>query len=595
MDYRIKVGLDFGTHQTKVCIERSENGTNYKEYEYLEWEEGIFTFPSVIQINKDHTLRFGSVEKSTCLYGKKLRPLNKPKLQAEPEEPVFHELEEPTCTKKDRFGNDVVYKLSELYGIDKSKRKPSKKEYSEYNDWKNNCDKIQEEYNEKLKVWELIEKFNKTNNTPKPQKPILPEEPVLSGFDYDYEYKKASQTDKERYSRYLDKKKNLEQRNYQEYKKKHQEWETLIKEIKVKNKELIDDYNESIKDHPMVFRHFKQACFAYEDYNWPFVIGAKELCIIYLTFTLLKIHQKENSVFDVIMGIPTGKDKFKEKQSLAMECIVKAFFLAENQFKYDLPKFLSTRYETLINSIKNLDKEYNPYNYSDYNLNYARILPEAFAALFTLTENGKIPNGMNMYIDIGGGTTDISFFTIDEKKPKIYSYESIPKGLNFILEENKVNVNSFDKKEFKNFTTKQLKERYKEYLKNVKEKVNRITQSLIEEATNINKRGEMINRLNKRPLIYSGGGSTEEKLREKYFAFNDIVQINEKLDITKFINSNLSNEQLFILATAYGLAKWNKYEDDINIASIKEFLSAAKEEYGNNQEGKKEDYNLSDT
>lgn len=59
--------------------------------------------------------------------------------------------------------------------------------------------------------------------------------------------------------------------------------------------------------------------------------------------------------------------------------------------------------------------------------------------------------------------------------------------------------------------------------------------------------------------------------------------------------SNLSNEQLFILATAYGLAKWNKYEDDINIASIKEFLSAAKEEYGNNQEGKKEDYNLSDT
>lgn len=238
MDYRIKVGLDFGTHQTKVCIERSENGTNYNEYEFFEWEDGVFAFPSVIQINKDHTLLYGRVEESTCLYGKKLRPIKKPKLQEEPEEPVFHKVEEPTCTRKDRFGNNVTYKLSELYGIDNSKKEPLKEEYSEYNDWKINCDKIKKEYNEKLKLWELQEKFNKRNNAPKPQKPILPEEPLLPGFDYDYEYKKANKQDKENYNRFLEYKGFIEKRHCQDYEKNTKHGKFRQKKLRPKIKNL---------------------------------------------------------------------------------------------------------------------------------------------------------------------------------------------------------------------------------------------------------------------------------------------------------------------------------------------------------------------
>lgn len=262
----------------------------------------------------------------------------------------------------------------------------------------------------------------------------------------------------------------------------------------------------------MIFRHFKQACFASENYNWPFVIEAKDLCITYLTFILIKIYQKENSFFEVTIGVPTGEKQFKEKQALAMECIVKAFLLAEKQFRYDISKFLSARYELLVESIKNLDKEYNPNNYKEYNRNYARILPEAFAALFTLTDNGKISKGMNLFIDIGGGTTDISFFTINKNEPKIYSYESISKGLNFILEENKINVDSIYKKEIQNVSEKQINRRYSEYLKDVKEKINSITQRLIDKSVESRKKSELINKLKKRPLIYTGGGSTEKKL-----------------------------------------------------------------------------------
>ena len=57
----ITVGLDFGTHQTKICIENSDSPL-HKTYEFYEWEEGVYAFPSIIQINKDHTLRYGNID-----------------------------------------------------------------------------------------------------------------------------------------------------------------------------------------------------------------------------------------------------------------------------------------------------------------------------------------------------------------------------------------------------------------------------------------------------------------------------------------------------------------------------------------------------
>ena len=58
------------------------------------------------------------------------------------------------------------------------------------------------------------------------------------------------------------------------------------------------------------------------------------------------------------------------------------------------------------------------------------VFPEAYACLNPLISQGKLATGMSLMIDIGGGTTDISFFTIENNKPQVYDFYSINKGLN---------------------------------------------------------------------------------------------------------------------------------------------------------------------
>ena len=63
----IRVGLDFGTHQTKICIQRTpDEGRGEPNYEFfkfidLKGNEQYF-LPSLIQINKDDTLSYGYVD-----------------------------------------------------------------------------------------------------------------------------------------------------------------------------------------------------------------------------------------------------------------------------------------------------------------------------------------------------------------------------------------------------------------------------------------------------------------------------------------------------------------------------------------------------
>ena len=63
---RITVGLDFGTHQTKLCIEDKADINNpiysFFPFEDLEGKKNII-LPSIIQINKDNTLSYGFVDK----------------------------------------------------------------------------------------------------------------------------------------------------------------------------------------------------------------------------------------------------------------------------------------------------------------------------------------------------------------------------------------------------------------------------------------------------------------------------------------------------------------------------------------------------
>ena len=83
----ITVGLDFGTHQTKICIENSDTPL-HKTYEFYEWEDGVYALPSIIQINKDHTLRYGSIDLDTCLEARKKKIIEDPGELIFPKQPV---------------------------------------------------------------------------------------------------------------------------------------------------------------------------------------------------------------------------------------------------------------------------------------------------------------------------------------------------------------------------------------------------------------------------------------------------------------------------------------------------------------------------
>ena len=87
MNNEIKIGLDFGTHQTKICVQRTpDEGRGEPNYEFflftdLQGNKQYF-LPSVIQINKDDTLSYGYVDSQ--------------KMKAQPDKPtkMVVELEE---------------------------------------------------------------------------------------------------------------------------------------------------------------------------------------------------------------------------------------------------------------------------------------------------------------------------------------------------------------------------------------------------------------------------------------------------------------------------------------------------------------------
>ena len=64
------VGFDFGTHQTKICIEDRSDVERpiYKFWRFKTENGNSYALPTVIQINNDDTLTYGAVERSKVKY-----------------------------------------------------------------------------------------------------------------------------------------------------------------------------------------------------------------------------------------------------------------------------------------------------------------------------------------------------------------------------------------------------------------------------------------------------------------------------------------------------------------------------------------------
>lgn len=444
----IKVGLDFGTHQTKICIKTYPNEDvqhpifEFFKFKDLEGKDSYF-LPSEAQINSDGTLSYGFINS--------------------PKEKVYTKSD--IDNKDDVTTWDISEKVAELYLKYKTPQ-------STYDD---------------LSV--LISMLNAYKEKKKINRPSL--EPLL----------------------------------------------------------IIEDDN--------FFRYFKQATFSEREWNKK--ISCEILSIWYLSYVIFLLEEKYGANFSINMGIPVGEKSFKDKKMYATTILLSAYHLVEDVYGNNLQAFLDEKVDELI---KKTEKIFSTEQLKDeYNIN---IFPEAFACLNTLTSAGKLSNGMSLIADIGGGTTDISFFTIDQNKPLIYRYWSMPKGLNYIAEKS-----GFSYKQG-TLSQKAKKEILNEFYQEEKNIIAKLIADLIKQLsqeTDIPK-SNLLNALKNRIIVYNGGGSTEEKLINPISYFNDVKLVDSNMwKETNMTDKSEVSKLCPLLTTAYGLSL-SESDDEVNVSKF---------------------------
>ena len=317
-----------------------------------------------------------------------------------------------------------------------------------------------------------------------------------------------------------------------------------------------------------LIRYFKQAAFRTNTIPGLSQTNAMFFSCWYLAYILFDLEKLYGQDFAIQMGAPSDSGHLHETQQIAVRILVSAYHLVEDEFKNDKEAFLATDMRTLVEKTKILP--YSDELKNEYNI---LVFPEAYACLKPLPSRGKIANGMNLMVDIGGGTTDISFFTIekDEKSkvtiPQVYDFFSIDKGLNFLTDA----TSNSEKKDLDSNVKSEseiIHERYIEFFNAIRKECQGLLKRLsIEFHRQSSLSNSVLNdALKNRPIIYSGGGSTFQSLRDKYEGFSEIMHISDKQwdaqsvrDIDEICKLGLCP----ILSTAYGLSIHAK---DDNIA-----------------------------
>ena len=460
MNDEIKIGLDFGTHQTKICVRRTpDEGRGESNYEFFKFTnlQGIeeYFLPSVIQINDDDTLSYGYVDSA--------------RMKPEPDEPV---------------------KQSVL---------------------------LEEEFDAVEKAIQLYDKYATDKNSPEDMN-------ILSEM-----------------------------------------LKIRLQKIKVrnarKNEEAEKEYDKLLYDYKNaknVFRYFKQATFIGGEWNRITIISNRTLCVWYLAYVIFLLEEKFGTDFSINMGIPADEETYEVKKRLAVEILAAAYHLVENVYNNDFSSFLNEKYQVLLSKTENM--RYSKELKEEYVIN---IFPEAYASLSALTSRGKLPTGMSLTADIGGGTTDISFFTIEDGLPMIYKYWSIPRGLNYVAARSGFDYSEGD------FTSRVQQDVIDKFNRKKHEIVSNLVRDLtrkIKDETSIPVQN-LKDALKDRILVYSGGGSTFDFLTKPIDTFTDIRIINASIWKEENIKEKSAVSQLsLLLTTAYGLSV-NVSDEDVKLKS----------------------------
>lgn len=502
---RLNIGLDFGTHQTKICIERSFDAAN-KQYELFLWEdmEGVkqICLPSIVQINRDKTVSYGFVDISNAYdsahskedFDQEYQEPKKPvlTLPPPPKEPTYTPKE--TKTHKGKRLDEWQEKLLQLFKPNADKRTPEYKQYlkekqdydRDYAAWELECNKIKAKYNAKILSWE-----------------------------------RQCQVELER-------------------------------------------YNEALKSHiessKLYFRYFKQASFT--NVEWNKDIDADTLSIWYLAYVIFCLKDKCGAEFPIQMGVPTDYKSFESKRRKGAYLLINAYVLVEDIFNSDFERFKSTTYDELL-ELTPRDKR-SEGDKDDYQV---FLFPEAYVALEPLVQGRRLKEGqMSIMIDIGGGTTDVSFFTLRKEGLKIFKYYSFSRGLNFVDDSCSIN-HKVDKKLL-----------HKYYVATINKSVEDIVGQLSRIFTFTGfEQHKLKHALQDNVLIYSGGGATRSYLRLKYDPFTDVRAINESiLPINELLGLSSTSNIHPIIATCFGLAHARKSDKENKLESLETIFSHIK-------------------
>ena len=308
-----------------------------------------------------------------------------------------------------------------------------------------------------------------------------------------------------------------------------------------------------------IIRYFKQATFATAKSDLT-KQEAMLYSIWYIAYILFALEEKYGQEFTIQMGVPTDGAHLDSQRQLAVSILLSAYNLVEDVFENDKERFLRTPLDelkektTIIGYSKSRKEEYG-----------ILVFPEAYACLMPLVSTSKISGGMSLMVDIGGGTTDISFFSIEEdkKNPKnnklrVYDFKSINKGLNFLS-----SSSLLSDEERTDSNVKSAADLQQTSINIFKSELNNICSSLRgrlyrEFKTQGDLPDESFEKaLNNRPIVYTGGGSSFTSLRHGYYGFKDVIHISQKnwkSSVIEELSTIVSLGLCPILSTSYGLA-----------------------------------------
>lgn len=336
-----------------------------------------------------------------------------------------------------------------------------------------------------------------------------------------------------------------------------------------------------------IVRYFKQSTFSNSN-------NSKEqleiyYSIWYISFILFDLEKEYGKEFAIQMGVPADGENLNRQKQLVVRILLSAYRLVEDVFKNDKDAFLNT---TITDLKKKTElAEYDEDKKNDYNI---LVFPEAYACLMPLIKSEKIAHGMSLMIDIGGGTTDISFFTIGtDNKPQVYGLYSIDKGLNYLTD-----VMSTNNKKNSSIQNILKIDKIDKFQKEIEIVCSNIISKLEQEFNNQSKLpiDRLTAALKNRPIIYTGGGSTFGCLRMSYLEFKDIIHISTKewrtecvTDIDFIAKSNLCP----ILSTSYGLSI-SMADDNIRCEPFKDIFKGLRQIDNNQNEETNNEFNYTD-